>query len=244
MSFAIFSDFDGTLTDRDTIDLVVESFLGCEYKQSLSQRLHAGTMSIREALSEEFALLHTSPDEIREFICQNIRLDAHLGELIRLARARAYPFTILSSGMDLLILPLLEASDAAVEVRCNRLLWNGSSARISEEESRRVGEKEKNAAQFPDSAQVGRRAARKTFTIEFIDESANGHDKALALRAAKQTGRRVIYIGDGLSDIACAREADVLFARRTLERYCREHGIPHYPFSGCADVIRYLEQNT
>jgi 2,3-diketo-5-methylthio-1-phosphopentane phosphatase len=211
--FSIFSDFDGTLTDRDTIDLLVETFLGSELKRSISERLHAGRMTIREALSEEFSQLRCSPESMRDFLRANVRLDPSLPRLIQFARERGYPFTVLSSGMDLLIEPLLEAAGCNINVRCNRLNWqtrNGSE--------------------------------QASFSIEFIDDSEHGHDKARSLRQARAAGYRVIYIGDGLSDIPCAREADTLFARRTLERYCRDHGIPFEHLDSCDDVIRWLEK--
>lgn len=53
----------------------------------------------------------------------------------------------------------------------------------------------------------------------------------------------IVFIGDGVSDLAAAREADVLFARRglRLEEYCIEHGIPYTPFDSFADVKREVE---
>lgn len=53
----------------------------------------------------------------------------------------------------------------------------------------------------------------------------------------------IVFIGDGVSDLAAAREADVLFARRglRLEKYCLEHGIPYTPFDTFADVKRDVE---
>lgn len=53
----------------------------------------------------------------------------------------------------------------------------------------------------------------------------------------------IVFIGDGVSDLAAAREADVLFARRglRLEEYCLEHGIPYTPFDSFADVKREVE---
>lgn len=215
MPLAIFSDFDGTLSDCDTIDLVVETFIGPDYKKSVSSRLHRKEMTIREALTEEFAKLRLAPDEIRAFLLERVRIDPHLPALIRFARRHDIPFTILSSGVDVLILPLLEAAGCDAPVRCNRLLWDSEL----------------------------HHAGDPSLTIEFLDDSDNGHDKAAELRAARQTGYQTIYMGDGLSDVSCAAEADVLFARRHLERYCREHGIAYRPLGSCADVLAYLEEN-
>jgi hypothetical protein len=54
----------------------------------------------------------------------------------------------------------------------------------------------------------------------------------------------IIFIGDGVSDLAAAREADVLFARRglRLEEYCVEHGIAYTPFDTFTDIKREIEK--
>lgn len=53
----------------------------------------------------------------------------------------------------------------------------------------------------------------------------------------------IIFIGDGVSDLAAAREADVLFARRglRLEEYCIEHNISYTPFDNFADIKKEIE---
>lgn len=78
-------------------------------------------------------------------------------------------------------------------------------------------------------------------------DSHLGHDKALSIleyraKAATQDKNAptplVVFIGDGVSDLAAAREADILFARKglQLERYCIEHEITYYPFNTFADI--------
>lgn len=54
----------------------------------------------------------------------------------------------------------------------------------------------------------------------------------------------IVFIGDGVSDLPAAREADVLFARRGLhlEEYCQEHDIPYIPFDTFADIKKKLQE--
>jgi len=208
MSWAIFSDFDGTLTDKDTIDTLVETFLGAEYCRDVTGRLAAGTSTVREVISEEFARLRLTPVEMEAFLQREIRVDPELPALLREAEARFIPFEILSSGMDTLILPLLRAAGIDVPVRCNQLLHDAG--------------------------------AEPCYRIVYRDDSGNGHDKARMLRRAKAQGWSVIYLGDGITDLACAREADVLFARRQLASYCQHHQIPFHALHDCGDVRRFL----
>ena len=53
----------------------------------------------------------------------------------------------------------------------------------------------------------------------------------------------IVFIGDGVSDLPAAREADVLFARRglRLEEYCQEHQIAYIPFDTFADIQTKLD---
>lgn len=54
----------------------------------------------------------------------------------------------------------------------------------------------------------------------------------------------IIFIGDGVSDLPAAREADVLFARRglALDDYCRENNIPFIPFDTFSDIKAEIEK--
>jgi 2-hydroxy-3-keto-5-methylthiopentenyl-1-phosphate phosphatase len=69
--------------------------------------------------------------------------------------------------------------------------------------------------------------AEQGWTIDFIDDSANGHDKAAHVHAARTAGMRTVFIGDGISDYEAALVADLRFAKsgRRLETYCRTRGV-------------------
>lgn len=85
----------------------------------------------------------------------------------------------------------------------------------------------------------------------WLHETELGHDKALSITQARQTATLscedgtiplIVFIGDGVSDLPAAREADVLFARRglRLEEYCVEHRIPYFPFDTFADIQKEI----
>jgi 2-hydroxy-3-keto-5-methylthiopentenyl-1-phosphate phosphatase len=54
-------------------------------------------------------------------------------------------------------------------------------------------------------------------------------------------GLRVIYIGNGISDIYAARRAHHVFATDELLDSCKEMNIKYTPFDDLHDVIRGLE---
>ena len=63
------------------------------------------------------------------------------------------------------------------------------------------------------------------------------------VRAARLGGRRVAYAGDGLSDLAAARIADLLFARDRLAAHCETEGIAYHAFSDMRDIHRWVRAN-
>jgi 2,3-diketo-5-methylthio-1-phosphopentane phosphatase len=81
--------------------------------------------------------------------------------------------------------------------------------------------------------------------IEYADPSGNSITRGFKesfLREFKRKGHTVIYIGDGLSDIVPASEADFVIARSTLERHFVANGLPHYSFGTFEDVGRHVEE--
>jgi 2,3-diketo-5-methylthio-1-phosphopentane phosphatase len=80
------------------------------------------------------------------------------------------------------------------------------------------------------------------WTMSFLDLSANGHDKAAHVRAARARGAHTVYAGDGISDFEAAREADQRFAKagRALEAHCRERAIPCVSFTSFREVEEAL----
>ena len=54
----------------------------------------------------------------------------------------------------------------------------------------------------------------------------------------------IVFIGDGVSDLPAAREADVLFARKglRLEEYCIENQIPYIAFENFSEIKKEVEK--
>ncbi len=80
------------------------------------------------------------------------------------------------------------------------------------------------------------------WTMQFVDPSDNGHDKAAHVRAARARGSRTAYAGDGVSDYEAALAADIRFAKagRSLERYLTANGAPFTAFTSFREVERAL----
>ena len=71
----------------------------------------------------------------------------------------------------------------------------------------------------------------------------NGVCKCAVARDLMQpVGGPAVLIGDGKSDACLAHRADVVFAKKSVLRYCEEQGIVHIPFDTFADVLAVVEK--
>jgi len=59
----------------------------------------------------------------------------------------------------------------------------------------------------------------------------------------KQRGRPIIYIGDGLSDIAPAMKADYVIARSSLEKHLSSLSLPCFTFNDFHDVRQAVAES-
>jgi HAD superfamily phosphoserine phosphatase-like hydrolase len=191
-ALAIFVDYDGTITDVDTFDLLVRSVAGDAPWEAIETDFEAKRITLREALQREAALLHISQLEAFAIIEAHAHVDASFAAFVAAARARGATVSVVSSGLRQVIEPALARIGADVPVFANDIVFDPNGWRMT-----------------------------------FLDDSANGHDKAARVRAARDLGSRTVYIGDGISDFAAASEADERFAKagRALERFCRERNL-------------------
>jgi len=66
--------------------------------------------------------------------------------------------------------------------------------------------------------------------------------KEAYIKSFLKLGYRVIYIGNGDSDVAPAKYAHYVFVTGDLLAYCRESNLDYKPFENFIDVVRDLEQ--
>ncbi len=111
-------DFDGTVTERDTLHLVLSEFGDTEVYARAEAELDAGRMTLNDVISAEFATVTAPLDEVVAYVVEYARVRPGFAAL---ARAR-HPLVV-SSGFHELIEPVLEREGAlgAVELRANRV---------------------------------------------------------------------------------------------------------------------------
>ena len=231
----VFCDFDGTISVADTLDVLIDEAMGASARKAIDQQYEDGAISFRELIRNELAPVCCSFDEG----CEKIALACHaahcagavgaaapplqeigvvdpsFGTFARLCHDAGVPLVVLSGGMTQLVQRFLgdalQAEEAGrpqpspemlargaglpsgtIPVRANTLLVGGSRVPLDGE---------------PGAAAVN--CVPGHWTAEFFDESASGNDKAAAVSAWKPAGSRVIFIGDGVSDLPIASAGGV-----------------------------------
>ena len=206
--WAVFVDFDGTITDVDTFDVLVKHFAGEDAWHATERGLDDGTVALRDVLQRQASYVRGSFDEVAAMLERSVRVDPTFAPFVAACRRHEMEVTVVSSGVEPIIrMRLAQAGLGALPIIANAI--------------------------DPDPA---------GWRIRFRDGATNGTDKAAAVRAARASGMRTVFIGDGRSDYEAAVTADRRFARRglALERYLRERDLAFEAFSSFAEIERAL----
>jgi len=218
--FIFFTDFDGTITTRDSNDFLTDN-LGygqVKRKQGNADVLH-DRISFRDSFQGMMDSVKTPYDKCIQTLVENIQLDPYFKEFYDWARSENVPVVVLSSGMVPIIRGLLvhllgpEAED--IQIVSNDVAPRDGKS-INEEGG---------------------------WKIIFHDESHFGHDKSLEIRpyAALPEAERptMFYAGDGVSDLSAAKETDLLFAKKghDLVTYCVRENVPFTIFEDWSSIL-------
>lgn len=210
---AVFCDFDGTIARRDVGYNLFKHFSGGRTRELLPD-WKAGRMSSREILVREAAMAPLTEADLLQFL-QDFDLDPGFAAFAERCRSHSLGLFIVSDGLDLYINHLLKRFQLShLPLITNHGYFNGSHIAI----------------EFP---HVNRDCTRcgscKGERIREYREKQNG-------------ASRIIFVGDGLSDACAAHEADILFAKKDLERYCHMHNIACTSYADFFDVAHAMER--
>lgn len=209
-------DFDGTVTNRDCLNLLVERFAPSAWRE-IEPRLRRRELGLVEAIIEEFRHVRVSREEALEFVLSETTLRPGFGDFASWCRKEGHGLAIVSAGFRVLIDPILRrfglewlpvySGDAAFTLS-GTTVWYPPTARVCAD-------------------QCG------MCKLDAIAE---------ARRKAGVEPRPFVVIGDGMSDLCPAREADLVFARASLAALLERQGRTFRPFEDFYEVRRVLEQ--
>lgn len=108
-------DWDGTVTERDTLDLVLREFGDPEIYSRVEDEL-GRRLSLHEVIALEFETVSAPLPEVAAWLVENVRVRPGFAELA----ARRQPLVV-SAGFHELIEPVLAREGVVVELLANRV---------------------------------------------------------------------------------------------------------------------------
>lgn len=218
----VLSDFDGTISVVDTCLAMIDTLSPEDAAQvwadeKIWRRREIDSM---ECLRRQWSLFRKTPAEVWEFV-DGLALDESFFDFLSLVRERNAGIAVLSDGLSFYLdrtferhgLPIC-TDDACVRSRACLLRFTNTS-----------------------------HVTETGLELEFPYRGGClqcGNCKATHLERLRQGFQRVIYIGDGHSDLCAARYADVIFAKHALADDCLQSGRPFHPFETFSDVLDVL----
>ena len=210
----IVSDFDGTITLQDSNALLVE-VLGDEENIIIESEFVRGLKGSRETFVRHFKNMGISMNEYYNFIKEHIDLDSDFDYFLERVREKEIPLFIVSAGFRQGIKYIL------------------GDERVNEEDILA------NDLIVVDEILVPKFAIENPPCTK--KAGACGNCKRISIQNIREkTKKKVIFIGDGITDTCTVDEVDLLFAKDYLEEYCKENRLPYVPFRRFRDVIEYI----
>ncbi|RDX43617.1 hypothetical protein OH76DRAFT_1458370 [Lentinus brumalis] len=220
--FVVLSDWDGTITTRDSNDYMTDELgFGPEKRRQGNLDILAGKVTFRDAFREMLESVSAnghSFESCKEELKKNIKLDSGFKDFYQYCKAHDIPVVIISSGMAPIIRAVL-------------------SQLIGEEDSKDI----EIVANEADVHEDG------SWSIKYRHPSSGfGHDKSQAILPYRQLENppTIFFFGDGVSDMSAARHADVLYVKQKpggendLAAFCNREGIPHILFEDFSHALR------
>ena len=206
----MFCDFDGTITCIDATDAILERFALPAWRE-WEQRWVNGEITSQECLSRQAELIWADRESLIRFAA-DLPIDEGIFALESLCAEYDISLSIISDGLDLVIEAILRRHNLLhIPVFSNHLCWDQSGLPV---------------LSYPFSMPEcqSRSGTCKCALTQLID-SASSH---------------IIYIGDGQSDRCVSDKVQTLFAKGTLQTWCRNQMVPFRSFDTLTDVAEQI----
>lgn len=208
---AILIDFDGTITTTDTNDKLVGNHINDRIKYLLGKEHELNYIKFVDAIFDEIKI---TEEQYLEFILSDIGISRGFKEFYDNSRSNGLPIAVVSGGFHNGITPFLEKFGITdVDVYANRLNFDEDNISVTYHDGR---------------------------NHDCCDLGPCGNCKVQHYEKLKDEGYKVIFIGDGISDQAVARKADIVFAKDGLEKYCEANNIEYIPWDDFQDINKII----
>ncbi len=124
-----FFDFDGTITEVDTLVLLLDRFAPPSW-WDIENEVHAGGLNEQESLQREVDCLNVGWEEAQAFLLERVQLRAGFRELLAWLSRRDIPVTVLSGGFKRIIDTVFQQEGIDLPVCSNDAVIAGKSWRV------------------------------------------------------------------------------------------------------------------
>ena len=180
-------------------------------REGLRRQLQTRVITFREYQEEAFSRAVASRQEMEAHVQSQATLRSGFVDLWRYCQANSFPLSILSVGLEFYIKALLHREGI------DRIAVYAAEVDFA-----------------PKGMQI-----RYSHVWNGCNEW--GICKCSVLESYRARGYRIIYAGDGGSDLCPARRADAVFARSELAKRCTDTGLPFIQLDDFHVVRRFLE---
>ncbi len=108
--YTVQCDFDDTIIIGN-LSVVLKTAFASEGWQDIEAQYSAGRFSVEESNRRQFALVKATKEELQQYVSQTAIVRSGFQEFANYCRRVGIGFTIVSSGLDLYIEPVLEKLD-------------------------------------------------------------------------------------------------------------------------------------
>jgi 2-hydroxy-3-keto-5-methylthiopentenyl-1-phosphate phosphatase len=208
---AVQIDFDGTVTLEDVSFLLLDTYVGREWRKHLDA-YSSGDITVGAFNQKVFGMMKADRKTMTDFVLSSphVKIRPGFKELVNYCRKKGYHTIIVSNGLTFYIEALLKTmgiKNLKVHAAENTFYQGDLDVKY-------LG---------PDGNEVD-----------------SGFKEAFT-RDLRQQGYNVIYIGNGTSDIYPARLAQQVFATEDLLIACQKEKLEHYAFKDFFDIIDILK---
>ena len=203
----ILSDFDGTITKKDGLYAFI-SLYAQEGWREFETLWAQGKINSKECLQKEFDYIENFSEELVENYIKTVETDDYFKEFYSYIRKNGIDFFVVSDGVDYFIERIFENIGIKdVKIISNHLEFNQNGYTLT----------------FPNEDKTCKKSS--------------GTCKCKVMSEMKKLYKKVIYIGDGISDYCVCDKADILYAKGKLINYCKQNNIKHIGFESFKDII-------
>lgn len=208
----IFCDFDGTITERDMIITIMEQF-GAPGWEQIKDQILGQEIPIQTGVGQLFAGISSAKrDDIVAFAQEVAVIRAGFAEFLEFCQEQNIDFWVTSGGIDFFVLPLLAPFGIENPIYSNASSFAGEQIEIL----------------WPNAC----------------DEHCTngcGMCKPSVMRKFPEEEIFKVVIGDSITDLQAAKQADFVLARAFLLKKCQELGLQHAEFATFYDCITALK---